>query len=99
MSYGALSKNAILALNGGAKKGNFAHNTGEGGMSPFHLEPGGDLIWQIGTGYFGTRTKDGSFCPDTFAERSAEPAVRMIEIKLSQDACSTGTHLNDISGT
>jgi glutamate synthase domain-containing protein 2 len=86
MSYGALSKNAILALNGGAKKGNFAHNTGEGGMSPFHLEPGGDLIWQIGTGYFGTRTKDGSFCPDTFAERSAEPAVRMIEIKLSQGA-------------
>ena len=86
MSYGALSKNAILALNGGAKKGNFAHNTGEGGMSPFHLEHGGDLIWQIGTGYFGTRTKDGVFCPDTFEERSAEPAVKMIEIKLSQGA-------------
>lgn len=86
MSYGALTKNAILALNGGAQKGNFAHKTGEGGMSPFHIEPGGDLIWQVGTGYFGTRTKDGSFCPDTFEEKTAEPAVKMIEIKLSQGA-------------
>ncbi|MCB0334625.1 MAG: FMN-binding glutamate synthase family protein, partial [Bdellovibrionales bacterium] len=61
MSYGSLSKNAILALNGGAKLGGFAHNTGEGGLSPYHLKPGGDLIWQIGTGYFGCRGKDGTF--------------------------------------
>ncbi len=86
MSYGSLSKNAILALNGGAKKGNFAHNTGEGGLSPYHLEPGGDLIWQVGTGYFSTRTKEGAFCPNTFEERCAEPTVKMIEIKLSQGA-------------
>ena len=86
MSYGALSKNAILALNTGAKMGNFAHNTGEGSISPFHLEPGGDLIWQIGTAYFGTRTPDGAFCPDTFREKSRLPNVKMIEIKLSQGA-------------
>ena len=61
MSYGALSKNAILALSGGAKKGNFAHNTGEGGISPYHYQGGADLIWQIGTGYFGCRTEDGNF--------------------------------------
>lgn len=86
MSYGALSSRAVLALNGGAKDGGFAHNTGEGGISPYHLEPGGDLIWQIGTGYFGCRTKDGRFDPDKFAEKSKIPNVKMIEIKLSQGA-------------
>ena len=86
MSYGSLSKNAVLALNGGAKLGNFAHNTGEGSMSPYHLEPGGDLIWQIGTAYFGTRTPDGEFCRETFREKSSMPSVKMIEIKLSQGA-------------
>lgn len=86
MSYGALSRNAVLALNGGAKDAGFAHNTGEGGLSPFHLEPGGDLIWQIGTGYFGCRTPDGDFCSRTFGERVSEPAVKMVEIKLSQGA-------------
>lgn len=86
MSYGSLSKNAILALNGGAKDGNFAHNTGEGGISPYHLEPGGDLIWQIGTGYFGCRTADGHFDAEMFAEKARLPQVKMIEIKLSQGA-------------
>ncbi|HRW75941.1 MAG TPA: glutamate synthase-related protein, partial [Saprospiraceae bacterium] len=66
MSYGSLSKNAILALNKGARMGGFAHNTGEGGISPYHLEPGGDLIWQVGTGYFGCRTEDGRFDPEKF---------------------------------
>ena len=86
MSYGALSRNAIKALNGGAKKGKFAHNTGEGGLSPHHLEPGGDIIWQVGTGYFGCRTKDGDFDPDLFKEKANAPQVKMIEIKLSQGA-------------
>lgn len=86
MSFGSLSKNAIMALNGGAKLGGFAHNTGEGGLSPYHLEMGGDVIWQIGTGYFGCRNQDGSFNPDAFAERAALPNVKMIEIKLSQGA-------------
>lgn len=86
MSYGSLSHAAILALNGGAKLGNFAHNTGEGGISSFHLEPGGDLIWQIGTGYFGCRAPDGGFEPHLFRERSQYPTVKMIEIKLSQGA-------------
>jgi len=86
MSFGSLSKNAVLALSGGAKINNFAHNTGEGGISPYHLEGGGDLIWQIGTGYFGCRTSDGHFNPDTFAERASHPHVKMIEIKLSQGA-------------
>ncbi|PIQ23866.1 FMN-binding glutamate synthase family protein [bacterium (Candidatus Blackallbacteria) CG17_big_fil_post_rev_8_21_14_2_50_48_46] len=86
MSYGSLSKNAILALNGGAKDGNFAHNTGEGGLSPYHLEPGGDLIWQIGTGYFGCRTPEGTFSAEMFAEKAVLPQVKMIEIKLSQGA-------------
>jgi glutamate synthase domain-containing protein 2 len=86
MSYGSLSKNAILALNGGAKKGGFAHNSGEGGLSRWHLEPGGDLVWQIGSGYFGARTADGRFDPGMFRERAAAPQVRMIEIKLSQGA-------------
>ncbi len=86
MSYGALSPAALRALNRGAKKGNFAHNTGEGGLSPYHLEAGGDLIWQIGTAYFGCRTKAGGFDPDIFAERAAHDQVRMIELKLSQGA-------------
>lgn len=86
MSFGSLSKNAIMALNGGARLGGFAHNTGEGGLSPYHLEPGGDIIWQIGTGYFGCRNADGSFNFEAFAERANYPSVKMIEIKLSQGA-------------
>jgi glutamate synthase domain-containing protein 2 len=86
MSYGALSKNAILALNMGAKAGNFAHNTGEGGLSPYHLEGGGDLIWQIGTGYFSCRKIDGTFADDIFAEKAINPSIKMIEVKLSQGA-------------
>lgn len=86
MSFGSLSQNAILALNGGAKIGNFAHNTGEGGLSDYHLEPGGDIIWQIGTGYFSCRSKDGTINYEAFAERANFPQVKMIEIKLSQGA-------------
>lgn len=86
MSFGALSQNAIRALNGGAKISGFAHNTGEGGISPYHKEPGGDLIWQIGTGYFGCRKEDGTFCPSTFAKSATIENVKMIEIKLSQGA-------------
>jgi glutamate synthase domain-containing protein 2 len=86
MSYGSLSRNAILALNRGARIGGFAHNTGEGGLSPYHLEPGGDIVWQIGTGYFGCRTADGRFSRDEFAKRATLPTVKMIEIKLSQGA-------------
>ncbi len=86
MSYGSLSKNAILALSQGAKLGGFAHNTGEGGISPYHLDGGGDLIWQIGTGYFGCRTDDGDFCDELFQERASHPQVKMIELKLSQGA-------------
>lgn len=86
MSFGSLSPNAIMALNGGAKDGNFAHNTGEGGISPYHLEAGGDLIWQIGTGYFGCRTHSGEFDPELFRKNATLPQVKMIEIKLSQGA-------------
>ena len=86
MSYGALSPNAIEALNQGAKLGGFAHTTGEGGVSRFHRVHGGDLIWQIGSGYFGCRTPDGRFCPDAFAATAAEDQVKMVEIKLSQGA-------------
>jgi len=86
MSFGSLSANAVLALNAGARKGGFAHNTGEGGLSKHHLEHGGDLIWQIGTGYFGCRTKDGRFDPEGFARNATRDSVRMIEIKLSQGA-------------
>ena len=86
MSFGALSKNAVLALNKGALNGNFAHNTGEGGISSYHLEYGGDLIWQIGTGYFGCRKEEGQFCPDTFKKQALLKSVKMIEIKLSQGA-------------
>lgn len=86
MSFGSLSKNAVLAMNKGAKMGNFAHNTGEGGISDYHLEHGGDLIWQIGTGYFGCRKDDGTFNEVTFRENALRPQVKMIEIKLSQGA-------------
>lgn len=86
MSFGSLSKNAILSLNGGAKMGGFAHNTGEGGISDYHVQPGGDLIWQIGTGYFGCRNADGTFNFGAFADRAQANNVRMIEIKLSQGA-------------
>jgi glutamate synthase domain-containing protein 2 len=86
MSFGSLSKNAILALNTGARLGGFAHNTGEGSISPYHAEPGGDLIWQIGTGYFGCRDRDGNFDARGFQERAISPQVKMIEIKLSQGA-------------
>ena len=86
MSFGAISPNAIRALNSGAKLGGFAHWTGEGGLSKYHLEHGGDLCWQIGTGYFGCRTKDGGFDPELFKKNAAQPAVKLIEIKLSQGA-------------
>ncbi len=69
MSFGALSPNAVRALNAGAKKGGFAHDTGEGGVSPYHRENGGDIIWEIGSGYFGCRNRDGSFNPEVFAKR------------------------------
>lgn len=86
MSYGALSPNAIRALNLGARLGNFAHNTGEGGISPYHLAHEGDLIWQIGTAYFGCRTAEGNFDKEKFAQKAAMHVVKMIEIKLSQGA-------------
>ncbi len=86
MSFGSLSKNAVLAMNAGAKLGGFAQNTGEGGISPYHLRPGGDLIWQIGTGYFGCRTENGEFSPKLFAEKASSESVKMIEVKLSQGA-------------
>lgn len=85
MSFGALSHAAVEALNLGAKIGNFAHNTGEGGISPYHLK-GGDIIWQIGTGYFGTRNEDGTFSIEKFRDQAARPEVKMIEIKISQGA-------------
>jgi glutamate synthase domain-containing protein 2 len=85
MSYGALSKTAITALNEGAAIGGFAHNTGEGGISDYHLR-GGDLIWQIGTGYFGCRTENGRFNPVAFKQKASSLNVKMIELKLSQGA-------------
>lgn len=85
MSFGSLSSNAVMALNEGAKLDNFAQNTGEGGISPYHLM-GGDLIFQIGTGYFGCRDKQGHFDPEAFKDKAALESVRMIEIKLSQGA-------------
>lgn len=85
MSYGALSPNAIEALNRAAKKGGFAHTTGEGSISRYH-RMGGDLVWQIGSGYFGCRNPDGSFSADRFRETVADDAVKMVEIKLSQGA-------------
>ena len=86
MSFGALSANAIRALNGGAKQGGFAHDTGEGSLSPYHEREGGDVIWEIGSGYFGCRTLDGAFSPEKFAEVAGKDQVKMIEIKLSQGA-------------
>jgi glutamate synthase domain-containing protein 2 len=86
MSFGALSANAIMALNKGAKMGGFAHDTGEGAISPHHRKYGGDIIWEIGSGYFGCRTKEGGFDAELFAERAAYDQVKMIEIKLSQGA-------------
>jgi glutamate synthase domain-containing protein 2 len=86
MSYGSLSKNAIMSLNWGAKQGGFYHNTGEGSISPYHEKHGGDLVWQIGTGYFGCRNSDGTFNRDMFAEKAIKEQVKMIEIKISQGA-------------
>ncbi|MAB80595.1 MAG: FMN-binding glutamate synthase family protein [Planctomycetes bacterium] len=86
MSFGALSPNALMALNRGAKKGNFYHCTGEGGLSPHHLKYGGDLVWQVGTGYFGCRTIDGKFDPDLFRDQASHESVKMIEVKISQGA-------------
>jgi glutamate synthase domain-containing protein 2 len=86
MSFGALSANAIRALNAGARRGGFSHDTGEGGLSPYHLEMGGDIVWELGSGYFSCRTEDGHFDPDRFAANAAHEQVKMIEIKLSQGA-------------
>ncbi|NPV20396.1 FMN-binding glutamate synthase family protein [Bradyrhizobium aeschynomenes] len=86
MSFGALSPNAVRALNGGAKRGGFAHDTGEGGFSPYHAEMGGDIIWEIGSGYFGCRHRDGTFDPDAFARVAATEQIKMVELKVSQGA-------------
>jgi glutamate synthase domain-containing protein 2 len=86
MSFGALSANAILALNQGAKTGGFAHDTGEGSISVHHRQHGGDLIWEIGSGYFGCRNDDGTFNAEKFRANASEPQVKMIELKLSQGA-------------
>lgn len=86
MSFGSLSRQAILALSRGAKLGGFYHNTGEGSVSPYHIEGGGDLVYQIGTGYFGCRAEDGQFSPEKFKVTAAIDNVKMIEIKLSQGA-------------
>lgn len=86
MSFGSLSANAVRALNLGAKMGNFYHDTGEGSISPYHLENNGDIVWELGSGYFGCRTLNGQFDPVKFAEQAALPQVKMIEIKMSQGA-------------
>jgi glutamate synthase domain-containing protein 2 len=86
MSFGALSANAVLALNQGAKIGGFAHDTGEGSISQYHRVHGGDLIWEIGSGYFGCRNADGTFSAERFVEQATQPQVKMIEVKLSQGA-------------
>lgn len=86
MSFGSLSANAIRALNKGARLGGFAHDTGEGSISPYHREHGGDLIWELGSGYFGCRTEDGRFDPERFAAQAQNWQVKMIEVKLSQGA-------------
>ncbi|AYF77706.1 FMN-binding glutamate synthase family protein [Nocardia yunnanensis] len=86
MSFGALSANALRALNRGAALGGFAHDTGEGGLTPYHLDGGGDLVWEIGSGYFGTRTRDGRFDPDCFAHQVAHEQIKAVSIKLSQGA-------------
>src|SRR5690606_22391079 len=85
MSFGALSANAIIALNKGAQLGGFAHDTGEGSVSPYHRQ-GGDLIWQLGSGYFGCRNESGDFDPERFAAVAASDQIKMISIKLSQGA-------------
>ncbi|MFF4539936.1 FMN-binding glutamate synthase family protein [Streptomyces aureus] len=86
MSFGSLSANAVLALNGGAAAGGFAQDTGEGGLSEYHLRPGGDLVWEVGTGYFGCRTPDGDFDPAEFADKAAHDHVKCVSLKLSQGA-------------
>ncbi|MDB5660969.1 MAG: glutamate synthase [Cypionkella sp.] len=86
MSYGALSANAIRSLNRGAKAGGFFHDTGEGGVSPYHREFGGDLVWELGSGYFGARNMAGGFDATLFAEAAADPQIKMVELKLSQGA-------------
>ena len=86
MSFGALGANAIEALNWGARKGGFYHDTGEGGLSPYHLKHGGDVVWELGSGYFGCRTRDGKFDAGEFAEKAQHEQVVMTEIKLSQGA-------------
>ena len=86
MSYGSLSANAVRSLNRGAKLGGFAHDTGEGGFSPYHAEHGGDIIWELGSGYFSARNPDGTFSPERFAEVAGRPQIKMVELKLSQGA-------------
>jgi glutamate synthase domain-containing protein 2 len=86
MSFGALSANAIRALNGGAKRGDFAHDTGEGGYSPYHRENGGDIIWEVGSGYFSCRNSDGTFCAEKFEANAKSDQIKMVELKLSQGA-------------
>jgi len=86
MSFGSLSGNAVRAMNLGAKLGDFAQDTGEGGISPYHLEHGGDLIWELGTAYFGCRTREGRFDAEEFKDKARGDTVRMVEIKLSQGA-------------
>ena len=86
MSFGSLSANAVLALNEGARRGDFAHDTGEGGVSRYHVQHGGDLIWEIGSGYFGCRKSDGRFDDVMFAEQASHHTIKMIELKLSQGA-------------
>jgi glutamate synthase domain-containing protein 2 len=86
MSFGSLSANAVLALNAGAKRGHFYHDTGEGSISRHHRVHGGDLVWEIGTGYFGCRDEAGRFDPERFAANARDPQVKMIEVKLSQGA-------------
>jgi glutamate synthase domain-containing protein 2 len=86
MSFGSLSGRAVEALNAGARIGGFAHNTGEGGISPHHFKYGGDIIWQIGTGYFGARDEEGRFSPEAFSKNATRPEVKMIELKVSQGA-------------
>lgn len=86
MSFGSLSANAVLALNKGASLGGFAHDTGEGGLSEYHLRHGGDLVWEVGTGYFGCRTKDGGFDEGEFSDKSARESVKCVSLKLSQGA-------------
>ena len=86
MSFGSLSANAIRALNTGAKKGGFAHDTGEGGYSPYHREGGGDIVWEIGSGYFGCRNLDGTFSREKFAAAAVNEQIKMVELKLSQGA-------------